>query len=738
MVKKNRRPSHTASSRRSAERETPGVNAPLAERLRPWLLGVVVAILVARPLFPSEVGPEAADNLPLVMLSLVAATLWLLAVLRGRSWWLRVGVIDAVVVAWIGWHSFAAAWAVGHGAARAAVNSLWLWIGYGALYFLLRQLLASRRETRAVMVVLFALTVSIAGYGLEQYFYELPQTRAAYQADPEAALREQGFSTAPDSPDRRLFEDRLRSVEPIGTFALTNSLAGMIVPWLTLGVGLALAEAHERRRGRVLLAGAVCLVLLAGCLLLTKSRSGFAAALLGVPLSWWACRQATGRLSWKWLAAAAGTLVVLAGLALAVGGLDRQVASEATKSLGYRMQYWSSSLAMIKDGPLYGRGPGQFGEIYQGYKLPEASEEISDPHNFLIEVWVTAGTPALLALLTVLALFAWRWLRPAPPEGAGLPEQTPTGDATLAIMGGAVGGFLAALPLGLLGSAPPGLAVFWLGLPLACLVVLALAPWVREGTLPVRLPGVALVVLLIHLLAAGALEFAGVAGSFWLLLAVGLNLTEPRPTYQISRGVGVLLFLVTLGLTLAGYLTGYAPVLTRQMALRRAQEEPRRAVEFLQQARDADSWAVEPQRALAALAFGQATHEPTPQRRNEFLRAQEAVFVLTPWSSAVRAEAGERYVALFEQTHEPVWSQRAAEVYQQAIERYPNSALLRARLALALAAAGQPEAARREAQEALRLHELTPHRDKKLPETLVAELHQGPLRNSTGAQGPGG
>ena len=53
---------------------------------------------------------------------------------------------------------------------------------------------------------------------------------------------------------------------------------------------------------------------------------------------------------------------------------------------------------MIHDHPWLGCGPGNFGDYYTQYKLPIASEEIKDPHNFLFEVAANAGLPALLAL----------------------------------------------------------------------------------------------------------------------------------------------------------------------------------------------------------------------------------------------------------------------------------------------------------------------------------------------------
>jgi hypothetical protein len=78
-----------------------------------------------------------------------------------------------------------------------------------------------------------------------------------------------------------------------------------------------------------------------------------------------------------------------------------------------------SLLAMIRDYPWTGCGPGNFQGSYTRYKLPEASEVVADPHNFLMEIWATAGTPAALALLAILGCVAWQLLRTWHPAATG-------------------------------------------------------------------------------------------------------------------------------------------------------------------------------------------------------------------------------------------------------------------------------------------------------------------------------
>ncbi len=125
--------------------------------------------------------------------------------------------------------------------------------------------------------------------------------------------------------------------------------------------------------------------------------------------------------------AAAGGLVVVLGLAYGgwkTGRLDPQVLSESGKSFRYRWEYWVGSWGAINESSSafwHGFGPGNFPAAYLRHKLPQASEEIKDPHNFALETWATAGIGALAALLTALAFGLWaRSGRAVRRHGCGL------------------------------------------------------------------------------------------------------------------------------------------------------------------------------------------------------------------------------------------------------------------------------------------------------------------------------
>ena len=408
----------------------------------------------------------------------------------------------------------------------------------------------------------------------------------------------------------------------------------------------------------------VCLIPIAICLLLTKSRSGYIAAGVGLVLAWLLCRERRIRIGWKWPAAIVALAAVLGAAAVTVGGLDRELLSRASKSFGYRLQYWQSSLLLIADHPIVGCGPGNFQNAYTQYKLPEASEEVADPHNFLLEIWATAGTPAMLAFLAVLGCFAgammsrgrrdegrtnlgeaWGARTAAtsrncphptlshelhPSSNPQSPIPNPSADAWLYVLAGGAAGFLLSVPLGLLSAAPPGMAVVLLGLPLAAAAVMLMLGWIREGRLPRLLPAIGVVVLLVDLLAAGGIGLPSVAGTFWLLLALGLQGQPPRALRPVGAWVGLL---AAIALAMACYRTAYSPVLGCQAQLRLAEREPARAVEHLEAAAAADPWAAEPWRQLAAVEFERWWQQPSQDAFERFQRAGAKALELAPNSA---------------------------------------------------------------------------------------------------------
>ena len=744
-------------------------------RLRPSLLGGMMALLVARPLFPSEAAAVSGDGLSMVILWIALGVFWLLGAVGRPAFLLRFGGTDAAVLLLVVWNAVAALWAVHRGTPRPAVNMLWEWVGLGLCFFLARQLIVTSRERRAVAAVMVALAVAVSGYGLYHCCYVMPQNRAMYKANPEQAMRDAGLWFSPGSPGQKLFEDRLANTQPMGTFALTNSLAAFLTPWLIMLVGVIGSSLRNRKR---LSAMAACLAPIVVCLLLTESRSGYAAVCVGILLVWLLSRASgsnnkgdspifadtrIGTVPWKLAAALAGIAGVLLSAALVVKG--PAVLGRASKSFGYRLQYWQSSLRMIADHPWVGCGPGNFQAAYTQYKLPEASEEIADPHDFLLEIWATGGTPAALAFLAVLGFLALGRRDQGPevraePHVAHVGGEPPTPrsqspiarsqslipspfallpDAWLHVLGGGAVGFLLSWPLGILSAAPPSavpllgwrLAVpvpVLLGLPLAAATVALMFGWIREGRLPRWLPGVCVVSLLVNLLAAGGIAMASIAGTLWLLLALALDGRQPSRlrTYAAWAGLAGL-----LALSVACYFTAYSPVLNCQAELRLAEREPAGAIAHLEAAAAADPLSSEPWCQLAAIELEDWWNKPDEVGYFRFTEARDKALKLAPNSASMWLAAGDWAARAYSKTDGrgkrlmPDAIQSAIECYGRAAVLYPNSALGRAKLAEAHLAAGDRSAFRREAEIALWLDETTPHSDKKLPDEVRDRLRSG-------------
>ncbi len=717
------------SNRKRSRRPSPEPAPPAAkvpgDRLRPWLLAAMTALFVARPLFPSaSASTQQGDGLPVVMLWLALAAFWMLGAIGRKPIRIRFGLADAAVLLLIVWHTVAAVWAAMYGSPRPAVNVLWEWIALATAFFLARQFIVTQREVRAVVVVMIALAAGISGYGMYQYEYELPANYKAYIADPDAELEKAGLDYPPGSPERMLFEQRLKDSEPFATFTLTNSLAGFLAPWLVVAVGIGVCGGLSRKRPEVCIGVGVAVVVIGWCLVLTQSRSACLAAAFGfvaILSIWLRMRKRTTAINWKLPTGAAIGMVILIVIAVAVGGLQRQVFSEASKSLGYRIEYWQSTMQIIGDRPLLGCGPGNFQDAYTAYKLPAASEEVADPHNFLLEVWATAGTPAMLALLAVLGCCVWKSCSLLLWE-----EEEGTGVSAAFVLGGAFVGVLLSIPLRTVVGLSAELVPLRIGLRLAavCIVLIALLwRWIAHGRMPRWLPAVGVVVLLVNLLAAGGIGFPGVAGTFWLLLAVGLSADRPRPLPR-AYAVAGLVAAVTLAVTC--YISAYDPVLRSRKWMQQAQWEPSqaRAKDCLIRAAAADPLSAEPWRELARHALYSWQRAPNAERFSRFESLNEMALRLAPNSSSAWAAGGGSYWQAFQAEKRAEHAAKAAEAYARAVELYPNSGLLRARAALAYRAAGDSVRFRRQAEKALWLDEITPHTDKKLPDDLRAQLRR--------------
>ena len=735
----------------------------LGELMRRAALGLTAALIVARAYWPSEMVGEEHSGGGLAWVAAVLLTLGLAlgAMLVGGRTRVRWSWADAAVYLLM----FLVGISATRGAERrTAINLAWEWGGLGIAYFLARTLPRTRAESSTLAGALMATAVAVSTYGIYQATVELPTSRAYYHAHKSEALRIAGV--VPGSPEEMLFESRLlASNEPTATFALTNSLAGFLVGPAVLGLAVGLEGLRRRadRRGlaAALLLGALPWLLILTCLLMTKSRSAYLGlALASLVLCW---RQ-RGRLPSRTVAAAVIGAIVLLSVMIAAGvstgRLDRQVLTQATLSFRYRLEYWQGAWSLIQEEPgvfWRGVGPGNFGAGYLKHKLPEASEEIADPHNMALEIWATAGITAALALVAALVLGLRETMGPAleetgprPRPGSSKDPDAPPARSSWLLLCAGGGWFLAAH----LGTAEPReiyLSPRWfaLGLGWAWGVLLGLPAW-RRALISAAGLGAAALAVAMNLLASGGIGFAPVALSLWLAIALGQNLRDDRPCGRPRDlgGRGPAFGLAVVGAALGGTFFGAITPFWRAeaamvQAAQAAEGQPPRfqeAIEALGQAQEADPYSARPWLILAEVEFRGWQSRGMPAGDPVWLRIDRALLkAVSPPRNPDSLVARRREAAYARQILKDrgdlltggarEWlHDREVNALGHAVALYPTNAPLRAELAEASGDAERPLDAAREAEVALALDRRTPHPDKKLSgavrERLVKALER--------------
>lgn len=353
------------------------------------------------------------------------------------------GVVDLGVLLIVLGHILSTAY-VFHveGDRRSALNLTFEWAGLFVAWRIFRHLSLDRLQAVQAYQVVTTIAVGLALMGIWQHEVFYPEQAEWYRgerseldkalAEPggmglfrasEIVARLQSKGIPLHGTDRILWENRLlSSTEPFATFSLTNTLAGVLATAFVLLVGQVVQAwtLLGPRKLRSLLIPLLQVSLILYCLVLTKSRSAWAGAAVGlvlIVLCGWRTTAARKILQWSFF----GSVFVgaIIGIAAFSGALDKEVILESSRSLQFRMFYWTGAIQTIKESPLTGAGPGNFRQVYLTHKADESSEEIRDPHNFLLESWSAGGAIGFLGLL----LFIWGSFRKLFSSDASLLSQ---------------------------------------------------------------------------------------------------------------------------------------------------------------------------------------------------------------------------------------------------------------------------------------------------------------------------
>lgn len=675
-------------------------------------------------------------------------------------------LIDAFAGGLAGWMFLAAFMTSPPGSLRAATNEAWLWVAGAAIFTASRRLAFGRTlqhaGVRVALLSLIGLTTGLAVAALHQQWISLPADIAAYQADPDGTLEQLGIDAPVGSSLRMAFENRLFDGGPTGTFALSNSLAGV------LGMGLVATVGMLRTRWRSMAAfplgvSLIGVALISVALISTGSRTGMIAAMLLVIILL-AClhsrRGGNNESQAESTTFRAPTQAMIAGIGLAaIAGMavlslgKKEWFAEAPASISFRIQYWRTSVRMALDSPWFGCGPGHFKTSYDHYREPSANEQIADPHNFLMETFTAGGLIAGGLLLALMALIVHRIVRNNRDlnlVSKSASEDTPRPNSLSVIaLGGAVTSLICIVGIALLIPQWIDLSSSMVAIPVALAILLF--GYANTATTPVDMtsdhrPSAGLIAsacvafLLLHLCLSGGWTVPGIGIWIWVvggLLTPAANLWAADEVPQargglIRRAAPIVVLIVGLLCMVLLQRWSIGPVRESSSRLADARSRQERgdaigALRLMDEAIAADPWsesaavtkAITLGWAIASLPASDSMTQRERDLRSQLNETQELVLTRSEGDAAVLRELIGIRMHLYQRRGREIDLQTGETLLAASVSASPSHQWHHAQRAVVLLESGQDSAARESAAKAAELAQLGNNPERSLSRQML-------------------
>ena len=639
---------------------------------------------------------------------------------------------------------------------RLGVNELGWWLGIAALVSVGRRVAVSEKTAISLVRLMIAASIGVAFYAWHQVFVGFPQLIAEYKSNPDAMLRQVGIVAEHGSATRIVFENRLYDGGPTGTFALANSMAVMLVGGLVTMIGTlvttwrnqsASQNVATRTMQRLLWFGGIAII--GGMILATRSRSAVLSILLLV--AWLVISQVNDRQRWfqrirqKWRAAAAAlalSMAVAAGLGYTFR--NTEWIQQAPASLAIRFNYWRACFEMVRESPWVGVGPGQFKSRYEQFRAAAASEQIADPHQFLLQTVTTGGIPALLLMIALLILFVWNF--PRHSRVAMDHSVPPVKNARDAEVGGVLTGVLIAIGgvwlvgagLGQMPMFDPGAIGTFAAAGFAVFAWFHFKPPANETD---ELPTVrsiaryAALAMGIDLLASGGLTVPGVSVIAWMLVGIAVPVL-PAEVIQNDviqnrdcsgkfgwRRVG--LASLVFGSLIGWYRCGIEPLEKARMLQNRFEVSWSRgqvdaAIASLEEATREDRWDAEPWLQLAAVCRSLAIEQPDRRMewQQKWLAAEQEAIRRNSRDPVLLRQLGDGRILFYQRYGDRRMLEAANQLFEKAVNLSPSHETYTAQWAEILRELGD-ERAQPVAVQALKLSRSGGYYERSLDFTMI-------------------
>lgn len=273
------------------------------------------------------------------------------------------------------------------------------------------QLVHSGLRLRLIAAVSFGLLLLSLVQGYYYRFVDLPDLQRDWKQHHGQLLSDQGALA--NSTEAGQIEKNILNGVPTGFNVSRNSYAAVLVLLMVIAAGVALqryADGDAKASWIAILPGiGLALVMLYA---FVQSKTAYATPIIaaGLLMLLWRCRAWVSgharRLYWSGVALFALLVAAVVGHGLKHGTLVHV-------SLTFRWQYWVGAARVFVHKPWLGTGWANFGSWYTAYRLPQAAEEPSDPHNFLVRAFVELGVFGGILMIAWVFRLWWDWTAPS-------------------------------------------------------------------------------------------------------------------------------------------------------------------------------------------------------------------------------------------------------------------------------------------------------------------------------------
>lgn len=256
-------------------------------------------------------------------------------------------------------------------------------ISYISIFFIVS--MTDDKQKKNIVKIMVAAALIISLYSIYQYFWGYQHTLDFLKETNNDFLLSSSYA-----------KDILIAKRAIGTFPSPNILGSYLIMLFFLAI-------HLRQKKPRLSLGLWIGFLIAAALILTKSLGAWLS--LGLTLIIFLILQYKPTKKQKLTIAISFTCIALIMAFILASRWDRLVdLDNPQSSIVQRLNYWHTALAMIKDHPILGIGPGNFQEVFLAYKAGPGTDT-RYAHNIFLHTWSEAGILGFLSICCLIVIF---------------------------------------------------------------------------------------------------------------------------------------------------------------------------------------------------------------------------------------------------------------------------------------------------------------------------------------------